>query len=358
MRTAAIILTVLAACGTESPSDDVTGPFTGPIQRFVVDELVVPNTQPAARDAGLDLDGNGVIDNQGGSVLAALYLIDDGAADPADQIASGALASFVLVQADDPIDDDTVAVTYLGRDGAAATVVGGKLVGGVFHTNALATTRVPGAALLRVPAFADVDPIDLPTAALAIELAPDGRGGYGGIVGAGLRVDELRPLAADAMLRMVEFDPQRHLSFFNQANRDLDGTLTIDEILQNTSFQQLLIGDVDLFDGDAFAPNRDRDDESISLGYRIHLRPCPTGNCALGTPRFTCLDRALDGDETAIDCGGASGECARCPAAAHCTADTDCQTAHCQPDGTCAAPTCSDGIQDGFESGVDTGGGC
>jgi hypothetical protein len=358
MRTAAV-LAALAACGSPSHTDDdVTGPFTGPVQRFVVDELVAPNTQAGARALAADLDGDGAPDNQGGSTLAGLYLLGDGAADPADQIATGALASFVLVQADDPLTDDTVAVTYLGIDGAAATVVGGQFVDGVFQPNRLAHTRVPGAALVRIPAFADIDPIDLPAAALEIDLTPDGRGGYNGIVHAGLRIDDVRLIAADGMLRMVEQDPQGHLTFFNFANRNFDGMLTLDEVLDDTSFQSLVLADIDLFDGDTYAPRSDGDEDSMALAYRIHLRPCPTGDCALAPPRFTCLDRVLDGSETDLDCGGADGDCIRCPAAAHCTADTDCQTARCQPDGTCAAPTCSDGIRDGFENGVDTGGGC
>lgn len=358
MRTAAV-LAALAACGSPSSSDedDVTGPFTGPVQRFVVDELFVPNSQGTAAALGADLDGNGTIDNQGGSTLAFLLGLGDGAADPADQIASGAIASFVLVQADDPLTDYSVAVTYLGTEGAPATVVGGKLVDGVFHPNRLAHTDVPGAALLRIPAFADIDPIDVAAAALDIELVPDDHGGYNGLVHAGIRIDALLPIAADAMKRMVDFDPQRHLDFFNDANKDFDGTLTIDEVLHDQLFQSVIFADVDLFDGDTYSPRTDGDEESISLGYRIHLRPCPSGNCALGPPRFTCLDRVLDGDETDLDCGGGA-DCARCPGGAHCTAGTDCQTATCQPDGTCAAPTCSDGLRDGFERDVDRGPGC
>jgi len=358
MRTAAAVLAVLSACGTEPASVDVTGPFTGPVQRFIVDELAVPSNGPAARELAGDLDGDGTLDNEGGLALAILLGQGDGAADPADQIATGVLASVVLVQADDSLDDDTVAVTYLGVDRAPATFVGGRFAAGEFRPNRLAITSVPGAAVLRVPAFADVDPIEVAAAALEIFLTPDGRGGYDGIVHAGIRADELRPIAADAMLRMIDLDPQRHLDFFNHANGDLDGTLTSDEILGDSIFQSLLTGDVDLFDGDTYAPLTDRDFESISLGYRIHLRPCPTGNCALAPPRFTCLDRVLDGSETDLDCGGPDGDCIRCQAAAHCTADTDCQTARCQPDGTCAAPTCSDGVRDGFESDVDRGPGC
>ncbi|MDF1865047.1 MAG: zinc-dependent metalloprotease family protein [Saprospiraceae bacterium] len=46
---------------------------------------------------------------------------------------------------------------------------------------------------------------------------------------------------------------------------------------------------------------------------------------------YTCMDSIQNGDETGVDCGGAT-----CP--------------------TC--PTCSDGIQNGYETGVDCGGSC
>jgi hypothetical protein len=55
------------------------------------------------------------------------------------------------------------------------------------------------------------------------------------------------------------------------------------------------------------------------------------GAAAPGTP--TCSDGAQNGDETGVDCGGS------CP-------------------NSCTAPTCSDGIQNGDETGVDCGGSC
>ena len=55
------------------------------------------------------------------------------------------------------------------------------------------------------------------------------------------------------------------------------------------------------------------------------------GAAAPGTP--TCSDGAQNGDETGVDCGGS------CP-------------------NSCTAPTCSDGVQNGDETGVDCGGSC
>ncbi|OQB05932.1 MAG: hypothetical protein BWY19_00711 [bacterium ADurb.Bin212] len=74
----------------------------------------------------------------------------------------------------------------------------------------------------------------------------------------------------------------------------------------------------------------------------------------------TCSDGIQNGDETGIDCGGS---CDACPPEESCSdgilnqdeEDVDCGGV-CDP---CpVAPTCSDGIQNGDEEGIDCGGSC
>ena len=70
----------------------------------------------------------------------------------------------------------------------------------------------------------------------------------------------------------------------------------------------------------------------------------------------TCTDGIQNGDETGVDCGGSS-----CPACPTCNdgiqngneTDVDCGGPDCP-----ACPTCDDGIQNGDETGVDCGGSC
>jgi hypothetical protein len=72
-----------------------------------------------------------------------------------------------------------------------------------------------------------------------------------------------------------------------------------------------------------------------------------------GTPP-TCTDGIQNGDETGVDCGGTT-----CPACPTCTdgiqngdeTGVDCGGTNCP-----ACPTCTDGIQNGDETGVDCGG--
>jgi hypothetical protein len=72
----------------------------------------------------------------------------------------------------------------------------------------------------------------------------------------------------------------------------------------------------------------------------------------------SCMDNVQNEDETDVDCGG---HCKPCLDTNKCRQASDCQSQVClsgapgTPD-TCAAPTCTDGVQNGGESGVDCGG--
>ncbi len=81
-----------------------------------------------------------------------------------------------------------------------------------------------------------------------------------------------------------------------------------------------------------------------------------SGGCG-GSTGPTCTDGIQNGNETGVDCGG---DCAPCSGGATCSdgvqngneTGVDCG-------GSCpACPTCSDGIQNGNETGVDCGGDC
>ena len=69
----ALSLGTLGACGSSSPAtgdDDVTP--TGTHYKYVIDTLSVPTSSTESRADGLDLTGDGVVDNQLGQVLGTL----------------------------------------------------------------------------------------------------------------------------------------------------------------------------------------------------------------------------------------------------------------------------------------------
>jgi len=77
------------------------------------------------------------------------------------------------------------------------------------------------------------------------------------------------------------------------------------------------------------------------------------GKCAAAH----CADGIEDGDESDVDCGGAT--CPPCGTGQRCATSADCASDVCIVTTTphvCAAPTCTDGVKNGNETGVDCGG--
>ncbi len=72
----------------------------------------------------------------------------------------------------------------------------------------------------------------------------------------------------------------------------------------------------------------------------------------------SCSDGIINGDETDVDCGGRS--CAPCGDGRGCISGQDCVAGVCNGGrcGVVVTPTCSDGIQNGSETGIDCGGSC
>ena len=79
-----------------------------------------------------------------------------------------------------------------------------------------------------------------------------------------------------------------------------------------------------------------------------------TGIKRCATP--TCGDSTINEGESGVDCGGTS-PCNKCGTGLGCTANSDCLSGVCDPStNKCAAPTCSDGVQNEQETYVDCGG--
>ena len=83
---------------------------------------------------------------------------------------------------------------------------------------------------------------------------------------------------------------------------------------------------------------------------------CTSGVCAMGTCAMpVCTDAVHNGGETDVDCGG--GTCPVCANGKMCKMSTDCASGVCDPQkSTCSSPTCSDNLANGDETDVDCGG--
>ncbi len=337
LRLAALTAVLLAACGTDGDDGDIVGPYTGEVARYTVDRFDLPVNNVTARDLGDDLDGDKAIDNQLGMVLATLGSQGDITKHGQDMIASGALASYIEIQADDPLTDDRVGVWYYGADGDTAVPMGGTLDAGVFTSNRTRDTHHAGTATVRLPALVDVDPTVLEVTGMQLDLTPDGHGGFDGLVRAKMTQDVVRSAAYTGILAMFAAQPQDHRVFWYAVDNNHDGVLPEPEFFRDKGLMVALLSS-DLDDG-------------LSFGFRIHLSPAGS---ALPVIADRCFDRIHDGTETGLDCGGS---CIPCGAAQSCSIPADCQSGTCLS-GTCTAPSCADGQLSGFESDVDCGGPC
>ncbi|HVJ19481.1 MAG TPA: discoidin domain-containing protein [Polyangiaceae bacterium] len=97
---------------------------------------------------------------------------------------------------------------------------------------------------------------------------------------------------------------------------------------------------------------------NVSYGnslYEFEVYGDNNPNCSSSGP--TCSDGIKNGTETDVDCGGAT--CSKCANSKVCASASDCSSGYCGPNGLCAAAaSCTDGVQNGTETGVDCGGSC
>ena len=301
---------------------------------------------------GDDLDGNDTIDNKLGNATGVLHGTEDLTADAPEMIASASLASLVTIQGE--LADGKAGATYYGAEGEHAVVAGGLFTGGNFSSNRTRDTHAPGAARVHLPVFTNADPIALDLEGVEIDLTPDGSGGFDGIVRGGFRLAAAREAGYAGLVQMFETEPARHLVFLRTIDTDHDDVITSAE-LDESIIALLIAADIRLFDGDKFDAHISTMPDSVSVGFGVHLAPCdPEAGCLRPAPANPCRDRARDGDETDVDCGGS---CQPCWTAKRCQAGADCQSHACDG-GACRAPSCSDGVRDGYESDIDCGGSC
>lgn len=80
---------------------------------------------------------------------------------------------------------------------------------------------------------------------------------------------------------------------------------------------------------------------------------CLGGRCSGTTCLPSCTDTVQNGSETDVDCGGPA--CVGCATGMRCAAGSDCLSRVCGPAGTCAAPSCGDGVVNTASEACDDG---
>jgi hypothetical protein len=268
------------------------------VKHYSVAAVELPQTTADATAFGVDLDGDGTVDNQLGVIFSALVSTHDATTHAADMIAAGAITSTL----------ETVDGTprYLGTD------------------------TIENIAL---PIFADADPLVLPLEQVAIELDGDTA-----LVRGGIPIAAARTAAYQGVAQMMADNPAGHLPFARVLDTDHDGVISTDELENSSLLSAFLVADL-------------HDVKQLSVGFRVTL----SESSVLGMPMDACHDRVGDGDETGIDCGGSCMPCP--PATPTCTdgvrdqfeSGVDCGAA-CPPCGSgqpcavsadCASGTCN-----------------
>ncbi|MBX3208528.1 MAG: hypothetical protein KF764_26080 [Labilithrix sp.] len=106
---------------------------------------------------------------------------------------------------------------------------------------------------------------------------------------------------------------------------------------------------------EAGAPNPDGKDQGAECTDDAECKSlhCAAGKCSAVVAGGNPTDGIKNGDETDIDCGGASAP--KCSDGKSCEVARDCESASCVR-GTCKAPAPDDGIKNGDETDIDCGG--
>lgn len=336
MRLAWCVL-VLAACDSHVNPLDVTGPYTGEVHRYYLDDVTLPHTSDMSRTLGDDLDGDKTVDNQLGATITALSAQGNDLTPHArDILAASPTHATLEIQADDLMTDKTVGVTLRGTDDDPIAVeVGGQLVGGVFGSNRTALAEDLGATTLHLPILVDADPSVFALRYMEIDLTPDTHGGYDARI-RGLVPTDVLDVAAKGILQMIENNPADHAELVRILEPTAGaGPLTLAQV-EGSGFLSALLDNDLTRDGEPY----------ISFGFAAHFAPMPATSVS-----DTCHDRIRDGSESDVDCGPG---CLPCAGGATCGSAGDCQAHSCS--GTCGPVSCNDGVRDGIESDTDCGG--
>lgn len=251
---------VLASCAA-SPSAPPT-PESGEHIRLVLDDVTLPADGSAASGVAVDFNGDGILDNVIGDVIAALVGLGGEARDDASVrslIGSGGVPSVIDVFG---AGSDVVGIEYQGRAGDAASVLRATADGsGGYATDGV----LPASLTVLIPVLQDADAIAMQLDYAAIALTPTGSGGYDVVLQGLVEPDPLVTAGCAALFQMIAADPAAHADLVSLLDTNHDGTLSPDEC---TSYMRNLVGP-DVTAGSNRTPY-------TSLGIALHVLAPPS----------------------------------------------------------------------------------
>jgi hypothetical protein len=254
----ALIVFMLAGCA----DDDSLQPPTGEIVHYKVDEQHLPRTNAQAREHALDINDDGVFDNQLGVAIATLIYQD---ADPTTNVMAklitGEVVQLVDVQYASKTDPpNSVAFTLM--DGSM-TLAGDPLLG---ERTASTLILGPGDLTLTFGFYDDVVQVELLHTRVRLEYA--GPTELQATIGGALRRETIVDQLIPGFVRFVEArvardcskwddptgcgcisvqsgtDGKTWLAWFDVAPKDC--VITADEVIKNSSVRSLIAQDVQI----------------------------------------------------------------------------------------------------------------
>ena len=253
---AAIAAAILVGCTASEPPT----PESGPYRRLVLDDMALPTSFVLADSLGIDLNGDGNVDNALGTALRTLFAQGDVRDDSSVRglIGSGAVPSLIDVFG----SGDLVGVAFHGTPTSDATVLRGTVDGAGGIDAELQETSLT----LLLPALVDADPSPVQLDYAALELSPTGDGGYD--VGLqGLAEDKpLKNAACVGLIQMIENDPEDHQEVLMLLDTNQDGKTSLAECVASSVVATLLYPDV-------MGPD---DQPYFSIGLGMHVVTPPS----------------------------------------------------------------------------------
>jgi hypothetical protein len=258
----AIPALLVGACVVDSGPDAPEPPVvtSGTYHHYAQRLFTLPSNSSEARELGMDLDGDDLVDNQAGAVIGALSSLGLDVQTASDEaLTDGGLVILHSVRADELAGDDSVSWRVMagrpteapprwdGTDSFRVATDDGNFVGMIDGRGA---DMAWGVIAVPLPFFPDQSPTILPLANAQIRANLTDSECDGRIAGAMLAADidtTLRRFARQAITH-IERHPEHELArVAHQVFDDNgDGVITVEEMVNDPITQGLFAPDLDL----------------------------------------------------------------------------------------------------------------
>ncbi|HEY2980433.1 MAG TPA: hypothetical protein VGJ22_04585 [Anaerolineales bacterium] len=293
---AGLALMLLAACSGQESTPmpaQAAAPATGIQYHFVTNKLMIPTTREQAQAFALNVDG--VSQEHPKNIFGELFALLTSAAQGVElqatldqAVDTGQVVSLHMVKADDPLNDTSVSWSiYLGQKSESAPKFDGS---DIFTLDTATPTNSPivgsltnghfsgGPGAARVQMFIMGQLVDVGLIGVRLEADLSAQGCADGKLGGGVTVDEfngkLLPAIAAGINQVTKTDAAAANAILQAFDTDEDGTITIQELEDNTLLMIAISPDLDLLDASgAFNPGQDGEKDSYSVGMGFTCVP-------------------------------------------------------------------------------------